>query len=415
LNYSLVLLLVLTPLLFSKLGQFAYYFAGAIAVFGSTDIDISKIMYLAVIFILAVKAIVEIIVKNRANFEVRLLKNAMLVSLIFIFYCAFTGYQNQNSSLEIARALLPLAMYFFGLPLAIVSTYSVSFKSLRNLFILLGVIASFAVWFKWSQLRGVNSFGLARIALDADWMAFLGFIIIWNTRQKGKFQNLFDWISGLLITSFMFFSLTRTNIVLLICIVIISGFFSKNLVRYFQNVTSAVIATIVGLFTLLKFQQNNSIISSRISSSLGEIKFGGLSSNGVGRDASLVLRQNQKNLSLEIFSHNSMFGVGILPRNITLDTFFASIAQFGVIGLGIFGLLLYSQFKLTFKPTKNYLESASGLKSLFVLMIPASFIYNWPGNKSVWLALIGLEALNLAQHQNSTLKAAKSKFIDSSQ
>ena len=405
-NSSLILLLILTPLLFSKFGQFAYFFAGAIAVFGSSDIDFSKILYFFVISTLALKAIVEIVVKNRVDFEIRLLKNSMLVSLIFIFYCAFIGYQNQNSTLEIARAMIPFALYFFGLPLAIVSGYSVSFNRLRNLFISLGVIASFAVWFKWSQLRGVNSFGLTRIGLDADWMVFLSFIIILNTRQKEKFQNLYDWISGLLITSFMFLSLTRTNIVLLIFIILISGFFSKNLVRYSLNVVSTAIATLIGIFTLLKFQQNTSRISSRLTSSFGRLKLG-LSSDGIGGDSSIILRENQKNFSLEIFSNNSMFGVGILPRNVTLDTFFASIAQFGVIGMGIFGSLLYLHFKLTFKPTKNYLDSASGLKILFIMMIPSSFIYNWPANKSVWLALVGLVALNHAQLQKNILIEAR--------
>lgn len=195
----------------------------------------------------------------------------------------------------------------------------------------------------------------------------------------------------------MLASLTRTNILLSLWILLVSiGSKSGRFLSMFKIVSLASAG-----FFLLSFATPGLLSSAafvkRIDESWTRFLSGGFSSSGLGSDGSLVMRRAQAKLAKELFNENPIVGSGQLPIGETFDTIVASLAQYGIIGIFLFSVVFYQLFRVILAPMNGITFFAI---PFFSALIPASLIYNWIGGRSIWISLIIILAISLSQQKH---------------
>jgi hypothetical protein len=318
-----------------------------------------------------------------------------LIVLLFINFVS--SYLNNFTPIEIIRGQTALLIFLFGIPIAIWSGRELYTETILDYAVALGVFSAFAFWYVWSQNRGLLVFQNSRIALASEWTAFLCLAITFTTARLNLFRSLAYSISSLAVGILMLASLTRTNILLSLWILLVSiGSKSGRFLSMFKIVSLASAG-----FFLLSFATPGLLSSAafvkRIDESWTRFLSGGFSSSGLGSDGSLVMRRAQAKLAKELFNENPIVGSGQLPIGETFDTIVASLAQYGIIGIFLFSVVFYQLFRVILAPMNGITFFAI---PFFSALIPASLIYNWIGGRSIWISLIIILAISLSQQKH---------------
>lgn len=391
--YSMDLIGVLTLTFFLKtpIGRFIFFLLGAILVLGPSNLTAAKIIYLVVLVFarfLSLGHIKNILDKGEYLSKIRILEVALLLSFSFPFLISILS---GNSLLFTFRSLLPILLTFLSLPVIFDAAYSSPKNSISFIILVCGIISAVSVWFVWSQNRGLNDFSTSRFAFDADWVAFLAYIIALAEKHESTRMIMLSWLAKITIPVFLILSFSRTNIVLLLFITIFSILSSKIALRTIVVNFLIIASSVFILINFFRINQNYVFVS-RITRTWQMLREGGLSNSGLGADLSITYRRQQAEFAKSLWHNNLISGTGTLPQGLSFDTIWGTIAQFGILGLIILLLTLSLFF------VKSLFMLTSGRQIIipfFVLMIPATAIYNWPANKSFWLALSCYLAISL--------------------
>ncbi len=395
---TLAVLIILTYFGRYPLGRLVYFSLGAILSLGPAELTNSKVYYLCVLSIFSLLSIKNLSRGSKIPRETKQRVLTFSIALIVLLFINFvSSYLNNFTPIEIIRGQTALLIFLFGIPIAIWSGRELYTETILDYAVALGVFSAFAFWYVWSQNRGLLVFQNSRIALASEWTAFLCLAITFTTARLNLFRSLAYSISSLAVGILMLASLTRTNILLSLWILLVSiGSKSGRFLSMFKIVSLASAG-----FFLLSFATPGLLSSAafvkRIDESWTRFLSGGFSSSGLGSDGSLVMRRAQAKLAKELFNENPIVGSGQLPIGETFDTIVASLAQYGIIGIFLFSVVFYQLFRVILAPMNGITFFAI---PFFSALIPASLIYNWIGGRSIWISLIIILAISLSQQKH---------------
>jgi len=387
---DLVVILLLCLNLRSDLGRFIFYFAGALTCLGPTNVTTAKILYLSVLTLIAIMQYRKI--REAGLLSDYFTKTSKITNclFVFLFYEIFVSLLQKISVLTIFRSYLTFILFLLSLPIMYKCKDSLS-KNFTTVSVLtLSNLSAFSVWFLWSQRHGLNNFPIERIGFDAEWIAFFGFIYALIYQADGRlllFLKLFSLIS---IPFFLIFSLTRTNLIIILTIIFLNlVLFRRNLFVISFNMSILFVSSIIVVRLL-----PDDVLSKTFDRFFGTFRLfqiGGLSEQGLGSDLSVSRRREQTQFAKDQFAKNWLLGTKTQPEGQSLDTIWGSIMQFGAIGSILF-LVLLSLICWQLVAKRSLFRKQFLI--YFLLLVPASMIYNWPSNKGFWLANSLLYALS---------------------
>lgn len=372
-------------------GPFVFVVMGSLAVFGPSELTPAKLIYLSTLVVLSIRSGVRTL-RLLSPLVRNYYLSIFLVHTIFILYMLFVCLYAGFSYLSIGRGLVPQVIFLLSLPIFFEAGIQLDAVVLLRICILSGFISAFSVYILWAQRHGLISLGFERFLYDGDWISFVSILIAVSARDMNYKLSLLEKSLVVLTVLLMFGSLSRTNFILIFSI-ILGRQLMKLKIRYFISLfitSSALVYLSLKLSSLYIHSPN--VIARRLAGSIHLISIGGLSSGGLGSDLSLKLRSDQTQLAKAIFAEHPAFGIGLLPSDQTFDTIWATPMQFGIIGTSLMAFLLLFLFNLSWKVSSNFRRT---LVLFFLLLLPASFIYNWPSNKSFWVATGFLIAFTL--------------------
>lgn len=392
---QLLLILALSPTIFSTRLRPLFLFWGGLFSLGSAEINQTKILYLVGITLSLVVTILQ------TQFQLQAKQNRYIPSryhvvfvivLLLYFVNFFSAIYSGYAVTDIFRALVQIYIFIVGYYVCLYSAIQSHPKFIQNQIILLGLFASLATFFKWVQLRGDLQFTASRIGLDADLVGLLALMLILNRDTSGtrKRENVLTGIVGFVIVLCFFFTFSRTLIVAIVLIILLALYFSQQ--SLLKKVGKYTFAFLIFL-SLLNFSfrylslGSSASLQNRYLRSVQLFASGGLSSQGLGSDQSLRLRDQQGEFAYSLWQEKKLFGFGILPPNITIDNFWGTLASSGIFGVILLSLVF---FLLLFAYGNKYssLISVRIAKQYFLLLILYTFIQNWPTGKGPWFATL---------------------------
>lgn len=308
-----------------------------------------------------------------------------LMGLVVIGILVGTTRNNSFESLSSAYNLLIPALWLITIPYA---SSKVSSKFLLKVFFLLGFIASFITFYKWTLLRGYSNFSFDLKALDSDWNIYLiliVFLLLWNT--FGKKERILYFVILLSSMLLSVLSGTRTLFFIYGYIFILILFFVKK--QIFPIVTLSISFIAVFYLSIPTFPE---ALQRRYLEFFTRFESIGVLQYFSGFDESTRLRFQQRVYFKEIWLENAIFGTGIgqstVESIVVADTPFAFLAQFGLIGAAGLVLVLLYLYSSTFQIVKqSNLLNAKILTMHFFCLFPVTIAYNWTLHKSFWLSL----------------------------
>jgi hypothetical protein len=367
------------------LGRILFFYLGAILCLGPADLTASKFLYFAGLIVLALRSLAQLKdIRIQPSYRVSQIRRILKWVFALVIFNGTVSLFKGFSPLEIIRDQIAILIFICGVPIFFWCASRVKSAQLMDLAVIVGNFSAIAFWYIWSQGHGLNKFSNERIALSSEWTAFLGLAICLSTKSVSKIRKIFYFASSLFVCIFMLLSLTRTNILLITWIIGISLIANSNRV---YNVSRLVVAISVGIIFLKKFVPElftNGAFVERILKSWLKYKTGGLSTSGLGADQSVLMRREQALVATNLFENNLFFGCGQLPNGQIFDTIVGSVAKFGLIGTIIFIIFYFRLFDLFIRQNST---KESFYLSIGSALIPASLIYNWPDERSIWLAL----------------------------
>ncbi len=384
-------------------GKSSFYFVGALLVLGPEQITFQKLIYLTLIFVIALNSAFNVKKNKYLHSNLEIIRSAFGVFnwlALLIFYLTSISFSQGNSLTDTARSLFPLILALIGFPLILDVGLNIGKEKLLRFTVYIGVLSSLFVWYFWTNRRGFQNFNIERIGLDAEWLGFLALIVLIIQTEKIIRIKAFDFIAMGLIIGLLVLTLTRTNLLIVLYILFSGLLLTGSKLKMVGSIAAYIflIAAIVQS-NLLGLAFSNAFFY-RITRSLQLFRFEGLSSSGIGGEGTLQLRSEQTEQARQVWGDNLIFGTGILPKNQIFDTFMATPAQFGIIGILIFTMFSYKFMKVFF-----HFAGKSSLKKVgyiyFTGLFFSSFIYNWPLNKSVWISSSLLMILAINQFSKS--------------
>ena len=392
---QLLLLVALSPTIFSTRLRPLFLFWGGLFSLGSTEINQTKIFYLTGITLSLVVTILQSQFRFQASNTGYIPSRYHIVFVIVLLsYCVnfFSAIYSGYAVTDIFRALVQMYIFIVGYYVCLHSAIEAHPKFFQNQIILLGLFASLATFFKWVQLRGDLQFTASRIGLDADLVGLLALILILNRNTFGsrKRENVLTGIAGFIIVLCFFFTFSRTLIVAIALIILSALYFSKQSLP--KKVIKYTFSFLIFL-SLLNFSFRYLPLGSSLSFQnryLRSVQLyfsGGFSSQGLGSDQSLILRNQQGEFAYNLWQEKRLFGFGILPPNITIDNFWGTFASSGIFGV----ILLFVVFFLLLFAYRNKYSSLISVriaKQYFLLLFLYTFIQNWPTGKGAWFATL---------------------------
>jgi hypothetical protein len=325
------------------------------------------------------------------------IKNISHLLILLLFLNITNSFLNGFSFIEIVRSQTGILIFLIGIPIVVWSGHKLTTKVILDYSITLGVFSAFAFWYIWSQNHGLVILGNSRFALASEWTAFLGLAISLTSDTPHRIRSFTYSSSTIIVGILMLASLTRTNILLGLWILVISILIKSGKILNAFRIIILGISGYVVITTAIPDLLTNAAFVQRISESWSRFSSGGLSSSGLGSDESLVFRSMQTKIAMLLFKENPILGSGVLPMGQTLDTSVATLAQYGIIGSFILVCIFYKLYQILrspFSPITSY------VLPFFSALLPASFIYNWPGGRSIWIAL-GMALAISVSHQDS--------------
>lgn len=395
---DLAVILLLCLNLRSDKGRFIFYFAGALTCLGPADITVAKIAYLIILTVITTLQFRKI--REDGQLSDYFAKTSKIINCLFIFlvYEFSISFLLDISLISILRSYLPYILFLFSLPIMYKCKDSFSESFITVSVLTFANLSAFSVWFLWSQRHGLHIFPIERIGLDAEWIAFFGFIYALRFQTDTKSLSVLNLVSLIGIPTFLILSLSRTNLIFIFAI-IISHFllFRRNFL-----VTSFYMSVfLVSSIVISRFLPGDVVSKTvdRFSSTFQLFQIGGLSEQGLGMDLSIYLRRQQTQFAKDHFIENWLIGSGTLPEGQSFDTIWGSLMQYGTIGSILFLVLISA---ICWQLVSNDSIFRKHFLIYFFLLVPASVIYNWPSNKSFWLANSLLFALSHSKFNKSS-------------
>ncbi len=381
-------LLVLTPV-----GRFIFVVLGAVIVLGPSDINFAKVYYLVVLLLCSLHDSISILKTSNAQTQRRFL--LLILTTICLMVSNFIGASKNDLPLtDYLRGNIQVIIFLLGLPLVFNCGKLISHETVKILVVTFGLIAAFSVWFYWSQKHGSNNFATERFALDADYLAFLGYCTVLCCNFKNHFYKMLNLLALILIPIFLFLSLSRTNYVFVLWILGWSIITNRAKFKWFTFSVFLLISSIFSglLQNIIGKLENNPAINVRFLQTFSNFDLNSYINSDMKTDASLIMRQEQSETALQIFQENIFFGQGSLAVGEYIDHFYGAFAILGILGFSIFFILL---FQICSKSNlQRLLKEEFRLIILFVsTFVPATFIYNWSSNKGLWLSLLCVLAI----------------------
>jgi hypothetical protein len=296
------------------------------------------------------------------------------------------GFSRGNDLLSLIRTLFPFILVLEGIPIATLAGMRTRINRALIVTIILGFLSAVSVWYTWSQNHGLTTFRSNKFALGAGWLVFLAIILAMQNDLQIRFGKIIKIFFVLSSSLLLFFTLTRTNIILLVFIFVLNFFFAQKKSLILVNaLLSSIILIAFFKFNLFGINSNTSV-TTRLFRSLSLFKNGGLSANGLGADQSILERFAQGREALQLWNSSRLTGIVVLPPYQIFDTIFGTVAQYGLFGLvflmtGLIQLFTSCKKLMLGRTTKSY-----EIHVFLMLSIPATFIYDWPADKSFWLA-----------------------------
>lgn len=408
---ELLLLAALAPTIFSTKLRPLFLFWGGIFSLGSTEINPTKILYIAGITLSLAIAILQYQFQFRTrNIGYNLSRFHIVFVIVLLLYfvnfisAIYSGY----AVADIFRSLVPIYIFIVGYYVCLISAVEAHPKFFQNQIILLGLYASIATFFKWAQLRGEIQLTESRIGLDADLVGLLALILILNRDKSGitKRERVLTIIAGNVIVLCFFFTFSRTLIVAIVLVFLSAFYFSKQslLKKIYKYIFSFLISLVLINFTLRYFSLDSSAsFQNRYVRSVQLIFSGGLSTQGLGSDQSLRLRNQQGEFAYKLWQEKRMFGVGILPPKLTIDNFWGTFASSGIFGV-ILLFLVFFLLLFAYRDKYSSFISVRIAKQYFMLLILYTFIQNWPTGKGAWYATLLTVTFIVSETSKKTFK-----------
>ncbi len=403
---SITILTLLALFIHMPAGRLCFYFLGALLVLGPEQITIQKVIYFSIVVIIGFASTNNVLRMRHANDRLSIIKSTFGVFKwlsVLTFYLFIISLSQGNSITDTTRGLFPLLLCLTGIPLMIDAGFNVQKERLFRFTIYFGLVSSFFVWFFWTQRRGFLNFGVERLGLDSEWLAFLALIVLVTQKEKVFRFKVFDVVAAGLIIGLLIFTLTRTNIILILFISLFGLLLAESRLKIFGSLVMYVFFFIATLQSNLFGSEFRREFYYRITRSLELFREEGLSSSGVGGEGTFQLRNQQSELALQNWRENFLFGSGTLPKNQIFDSFLATPAQFGIIGLLIFLIFSYRFVRLFFELSGEGSFRKIGYVYFFTLLL-SSLIYNWPVNKSVWMSISLLVVISINKAINPGCK-----------
>lgn len=288
---------VIYPLSFlirSAMGRFVFLILGAIVVLGPSEINFPKIYYFAILTICSIYDLNLIL--NKSDFQLRRRFLLLTLTTQILLVSAFIGSSFSNLELlTYLRGNIQVIIFLLGIPIALSCGRRMSKQKFEYLLLLFGLISALSVWYYWSQKHGAYIFSNERFALDADYLAFLGYAAALNSNFTNKFYKLTQWLTILLIPILLFLSLSRTNYVFVMWILLLSLLMNKRKIRLLAY--SGIFVLIFILSGVLRFVskslENNPAINSRFIKVFVHFDLNSYIDNASKTDASLIMRKNR--------------------------------------------------------------------------------------------------------------------------
>jgi hypothetical protein len=383
----------LTMLILRSKGRFIFLILGALIVLGPTEINFSKIYYFIVLILCSVHDAIQILTNGTSDQRRKLTTISFLILLLLT--STLIGSVLNNSSLTLyLRGNIHFFIFLFGLPISLNSGIKSDFSSITNFILLVGIFSSFSVWYYWSQKHRAYSFSSERIALDADYLAFLGYAYGIAIQSRSRIHKILRFFALSLIPIFLFLSLSRTNFVFLIWLTFLSFLWNRRKISILsKSLLLIFVLQILGVIASLESKiSNNSAIQSRIIGTFTNFNIDSYINSKAKTDESLLLREAHGESALNTFKHNLFFGRGSLGAGDYIDHFFGAFAILGVVGFVILCCIIINLINI--KGLKNLGWELRRFYLLFYsTILPASLIYNWTANKAFWLSLLCVCAL----------------------
>ncbi len=377
---DLLIIFLLSLGLRSVKGQLIFFFFGAIFSLGPAEITPAKVLYLILLILTSISQVKRIQSNGQFSDYTQSCSAVFNSVVIFLIFESVISLSLKLSPLSIMRSYLPFILFLLALPILFRASRVISETFLSITILTLGNLSAFSVWFVWSQRHGLNDFSIERIALDADWLAFLGLIYALHWKTINPKHRFIREISKISIPLFLILSLSRTNLILVLFIFAFHFISSKmkSLASWAYLIVCSILLAVIIKWALII---PDSLIYRRFSSTFYLFKSGGFSDQGLGTDLSISLRRQQAEVARKIFLDFPLSGTGIIPENQTFDTLWASLMQFGLIGCALYSIAILLLILQVYRSNTSFKKQCL---SYFALLIPASFIYNWPSNKSFW-------------------------------
>lgn len=377
----------------TPIGRLSFVVLGAIIVLGPSEINFAKIFYFVILAVCAFYDFIAILKQSIPEKSRRLLNLTFLTFSLLL--STYIGASFANLSLTtFLRGNIQVIIFLLGIPVVLNCAKRISTERVEFLILLFGLLSAFSVWYYWSQKHGAYSFSTARFALDADYLAFLGYCVALSSIFRNRFYRYIKFLSVILIPVFLFLSLSRTNYVFVLWILFWS-ILANRLKSKWLFFAPMIFLTFLysGIFLdFVRKIENNAAIYNRFLKPIIHFNLRSYLYSDSRTDASLVMRHEQGKIAIQIFEKNIIFGQGSLRIGEYIDHFYGAFAILGISGMSIVTLLL---IKILNFPIWHYLPTNErrAIAIFFSTLIPATLIYNWTSNKGFWLALLCLIAV----------------------
>jgi len=403
---TLLALVALTLCVGYPLGRLGFYSVGAILSLGPADLTSSKLYYFVGLIFLSLNSLMRLYQLTGSS---RSWLNKMKVLIFLLALLLFLNFSvsilNGYSILEIVRNQTAILIFLLGIPIAVWCGLNIEIATILDGAVVLGFFSAISFWYVWSQQHGLLRLASGQFALASEWTAFLGLAVSLTTKSLGRIRNFLYTSSAVLVLLLFIASLTRTNILLATWIIVMSILIKSGRILNFLKLTTLGFAALGVIIFGLPGLLSNSAFTQRIFGSWNRFSIGGLSDSGLGSDSSLIMRKIQAKLAMSLFSGDPIFGVGQLPRGQTFDTIIACLAQYGILGILLLVCIYLKLYRIL--GTKSA-QSCLYIFPFFSALLPACFIYNWVGGRSIWIASGVALAISVSQQESLTTNSNNS-------
>jgi len=339
-----VAVLLASPLLVSSRVRVLFLVIGTVAVFGPSELNAAKILFLfgATLALVGAFSHSRTLVQTPAYADIRPLLLASFALLVVVALSMPVALFNGVAFQEWLRDVSPYVLLAWAPLFALDAQSAFDVRALRRLIAVVGLIGAAAFTSNWYGRREVaaglteNEYGLATLLLSAALFSFAIAIALDADTGRLRWLALAALVFGMMATTG-----TRSAAVLLVApLAILFGTrerFARRSLRFVAMLPIAAILVVLSAQSLLKLvSADPEVVSTRL-----EV----LARSGTSADASFQDRLNAITSAWDLFTSAPLFGVGpgypipwvdvsgATQANTFVDTAVGFLPDYGLIGL----------------------------------------------------------------------------------